>query len=371
MHRIISCHSTVRDVWRVLHPDSSLGTVEDDLERARRRPVPTAQYNIQENGATSNTVYNTWRWPKSQQKLLGPGRQNKWPEISPETPDPNGKRLDYIFASSGLIENEFPSRAWVVHDARVGMMDRHPELGCSLSDHFSVEATLILHHADPTPSSSSDSHPHRSRSANQRRSPVPHPTAAASLAETHGTEIPDLDLQNGVYLQSPTTSETHLPPTRPRDPNAPLNSSYAAQLQVAGQPICYLPSSTYDDILTEIHAYMARERFQRRWRGIHFGTWVVVTMICYIGVWWTPRYVSFILMVLSSLGLAAGVVDGLIALLFVGSEIRALKEFEWEIMNAKANATGSGAARYEEAQGGGGDETNGEKNWREERVGQS
>ncbi|KAF7514695.1 hypothetical protein G7054_g15084 [Neopestalotiopsis clavispora] len=104
-------------------------------------------------------------------------------------------------------------------------------------------------------------------------------------------------------------------------------------------------------MLEEIRAYMARERFQRRWRGIHFGTWLIVTVICYIGVWWTPHYVAFILMVLSSLGLVAGVVDGLIALLFVGSEMRALKEFEWEIENVRTYAV---AAERGGTGGGGG-----------------
>jgi len=35
------------------------------------------------------------------------------------------------------------------------------------------------------------------------------------------------------------------------------------------------------------------------------------------------------------LGLSAGVIDGLMGGLFVGSELRALKEFQWEITNAR------------------------------------
>jgi len=46
------------------------------------------------------------------------------------------------------------------------------------------------------------------------------------------------------------------------------------------------------------------------------------------------NYVSFILILVSSLGLMAGTVDGLIGGLFVGSELRALAEFEWEVRNA-------------------------------------
>ncbi len=86
---------------------------------------------------------------------------------------------------------------------------------------------------------------------------------------------------------------------------------------------------------------MAREHSQRRWRGTHFAAWLAVALGCYVAVWFSPHnYVAFILMLLCSLGLVAGTVDGLIALLFMGSEIRALKEFEWEIMNAKVAASG-------------------------------
>jgi sphingomyelin phosphodiesterase 2 len=60
---------------------------------------------------------------------------------------------------------------------------------------------------------------------------------------------------------------------------------------------------------------------------------------CLIGVWWVPHnYVSFILMLLSSVGLSVGVIDGLMGFLFVGSELRALREFEWEIVSAKMKA---------------------------------
>ena len=40
-------------------------------------------------------------------------------------------------------------------------------------------------------------------------------------------------------------------------------------------------------------------------------------------------------MLLSTVGFGTGMLDGLIGGLFVGSEMRALKEFEWEIGNAK------------------------------------
>lgn len=58
-----------------------------------------------------------------------------------------------------------------------------------------------------------------------------------------------------------------------------------------------------------------------------------------MGIWWAPyQGVAFTLALLSTLNLAAGIIDGLIGGLFMSAEIRALKEFEWEIGNAKAIA---------------------------------
>lgn len=58
------------------------------------------------------------------------------------------------------------------------------------------------------------------------------------------------------------------------------------------------------------------------------------------------------LLLLSSLGLVAGCVDGLMALLFFrGSEQRALKEYEWELRNARALAGGGGQGTVEEVGG--------------------
>lgn len=81
----------------------------------------------------------------------------------------------------------------------------------------------------------------------------------------------------------------------------------------------------------------------------HFVLSVFVTIGCFIAVWWSPRnYVAFILMLVSTLGLGTGIIDGLIGGLFVGSEIRALKEFEWEIVNARAVVGGEPSGLVEE-----------------------
>lgn len=261
-HQLITAHAPVQDAWRVLHPDSSLGAADDEVERSRGREIPNVQYNITENGATCDSAMNSWRWSKQLQKQVFNGENII---VDLKTSDPNAKRLDYIFVGNGLKPTDPHSLSWQVKSMKLGMVDRHPSIGCSLSDHFSVEATISRSYA------------------------------------AHG--------QNGT---SP-----------PHSHQAPSNSNL-------------LPPATYTTILSMIGSYTLRERTQRRWRLTHFLLSVGVSVGCLTAIWWAPLpFVSFLLALLSTLGLVAGVVDGLIGGLFVGSEIRALKEFEWEIRTAR------------------------------------
>lgn len=315
-YRIICDLTPARDAWRVLHPDSSLGPADRDLERARRRPIPTAEFNITENGVTSNSVYNTWRWSKSQQRSLGPGRDPM--SVPADSPDKRGQRIDYIFISSGSLPH-LGGSGWVIKDARVGMIERHPQLQCSLSDHFSVHATLGFH--------------------------VPQPASSASSSNDQGTEVDAEGVDRGTYLDSPTSSEFR---------NIRTRASYDGQLRDASMLSNGLPVSTYEEILTLIKEYRSREETQRQWRGVHFFFWVLVVVVSYVAVWFIPNYGAFIFLFLCTLGLLAGTVDGLLSLLFFNSELRALKEFEWEILNAKARASGAVGLTHEDD----------EKSWR-------
>lgn len=287
-HRLISTHAPVKDTWRVLHPESSIGAAVDPVEMARERPIPSADYNVLENGATCDGVFNTWRWNKGQQERLGPGKPAI--EIAGNTMDPKAKRLDYIFASNGESHNG-GGGGWIVHSSKVGMIERHPTLQCSLSDHFSVETRLVWQSADIQ------------------------------------QKDEELIVNGNVYPPSQTTLEhSHT--------NAPFIDSTG-----------YLPVETYDEILAMIAKYTMRERQQRRLRLSHFVLSVLVSVGCFVAIWFSPRnFVAFLLNLLSTLGLGAGIIDGLIGGLFVGSEIRALKEFEWEIRNARMAA---GAAEVE------------------------
>lgn len=251
-HRLILGNAPVRDVWGVLHPDSSIGAAVDKVERERGRPVPDAEFNLVENGATCDSRLNTWRWSKEQWNRAGKGVDVC--AVDRKAEDPRAKRLDYIFVGGGVRGH--PEMKWRVESARISMTELHPELACSLSDHFAVEAVV----------------------------------------------------------------------SRSNDP---------AQGAVA--PNAALTPDTYDLILDMIYKYGQRERSQRRWGLAHFILSVLVSIGCFVGVWWTGHlpYVAFILVVVSTLNFGAGILDGLIGGLFVSSELRALKEFEWEVRNAK------------------------------------
>jgi sphingomyelin phosphodiesterase 2 len=260
-HKIVEKHGRALDAWRIHHPDSSIGAAIDAVEKTRGVPIPDAAYNLSENGATCDSVLNTWRWDKGQQHRLTKGETIT---VDPSTTDPRAKRLDYIFFADALKE-------YSVKSINVGMTMRHPTLQTSLSDHFSVEATLEKAAQSPF---------------------ADHPKRLANM------------LTSGELDRSD-----------------------------------YLPVETYDSILAMINSYDARERRQRRLRLSHFSVQLTVAIGCLVAVWWSPRnFVAFLLMLLSTLGLSAGVIDGLIGGLFVGSELRALKEFEWDIKNARGVA---------------------------------
>lgn len=260
-HEIITTHAPVQDAWKFLHPDSSLGAATDPVEANRGRQVPTAIFNIDENGTSCDSVLNTWRWSKAQQKRLCRGYKIL---LDGKTLDPAAKRLDYIFLGNGVRPQGGPHNPlWQVQSIELGMIDRHPSLYFSLSDHFSIEATICRSVADTIPYPSSPYHP------------------------------------------------AHLLPT------------------------------TYDEILSMISSYNLRERKQRRWRLAHFIASIVIFFGCLVATWWSPRpFVSVVLILVSTLSFGAGVVDGLIGGLFVGSELRAMKEFEWEVQNAKDKVEG-------------------------------
>jgi len=242
---------------------------------------------------------------------------------------------------------------------------RHPELGCSLSDHFAIEATLSFRPLTPTPSHSETNvnsngalHPPKLSSSNTTAIPradseiivddirltkvdrIDNDNDSRLDARTMSTHIPTYALQNGTFLNIPNSPSPRpsVDYTRSSPTMKQFDAQHLSHVNTDDSPA--FPISAYDEILSVVHKYDRRERAQIRWRARHFFASVAVLIACLVGVWFNPyNYLSFILILVSSLGLVAGTIDGLLALLFFKSELRALKEFQWEVMNAK-NAIG-------------------------------
>jgi sphingomyelin phosphodiesterase 2 len=316
-HRLITLHSPVHDVWRHLHPNSSIGAAADAVERARKKPIPSAEYNIRENGATCDGIYNTWRWSKEDR-----GKLRRGPVMVDGTsPDPLAKRLDYIFVGDGSYASSTAWK-WTIESAKVSMTERHPTLHCSLSDHFAVEAVIRRESQEPVQHDASTI----VGDGDDQSSFLPIQRHGGSLRPG----LASLQSSGSLSAASPWSPKKELKSFQP-DTFPPTR----------GRPTDM--SNLYDQILSMISVYTVRERFQRRMRLGHFLVSLVVAISCLTGIWWSPRpFVSFIMCLISTLCLAGGVVDGLIGGLFVSSELRSLKEFEWEIRTARRIALGMG-----------------------------
>ncbi|KAI5301775.1 phospholipase C type enzyme, partial [Ascosphaera atra] len=254
-HQVITTLAPVKDVWKEIHPDSSVGAAEDAVEKARKQPVPTAEYNIKHNGASCDGPFNTWRWPKKEQKKLRYGNI----ETDGSQPDPKGKRLDYIFIGDTRYNLAYE---WVVQDVKLGMMERHPTLHCSLSDHFSIEATIV-------------------RSTSHEDIEAKDPRRSTELKAKKPTlEVPANPERNRA-TSSDTLREINDVDMPPRA-NTATDRAHAEEM--------------YNHILRHIEKYVARERFQRRFRIGNFFLGLLVAIGCFIAEWWSPRdFVAFIL----------------------------------------------------------------------------
>lgn len=315
-HQLITTHAPVEDVWRVLHPESSLGAASQPAEKERRRETPNVVYNLRENGATCDSALNTWRWSKQQQKALSNGDDVT---VDLKMPDPRAKRLDYIFFGKVFSQSSASQSQWRIQSAKVGMTDRHPTLNCSLSDHFSVEATIFR------------------GSESQMTGPATVPDRSSAHEQTSDTALQILtnsSLHPTLYTSyNPSPTSSILPPLLARTPSP--SNPHPTQPSLSSMSAS-LPSKVYSEILDIVSAYRAREHRQRRLRLSHFLASILISVICFIAIWWSSHAgISFMLVFISTLNFGAGVIDGLIGGLFVSSELRALKEFAWEIAKAQ------------------------------------
>ena len=282
------------DVWRILHPDSSLGPSDHPPQAARNLEVPSVKYNITLNGATSDNFTNTWRWSPAEQKRQYRTRSPRALRIiSDKELDPNGKRLDYIFyghrplatyASNydSKTENTAQQR-WMIANAHVGMMQLHPTLNCSLSDHYSVHATFSL---QMQPSEQS----------------LPPPSTPLLTAELN-------TILNLFPLSFPQAS-----------------------------PSSSAPYPLY------------RHEAVRKW-FYSFPLFLIILPACLIGVWFTPNYGSFLLLLLSTLmGLVGIVFGGLIGWMWGRIEERSWRELTSEVLNEMMMAKQTEEKKFLESQ---------------------
>ncbi|KAI5820306.1 Endonuclease/exonuclease/phosphatase [Pyronema omphalodes] len=265
-HRLISTHGLVSDSWLSAYPETP------DIHP----PGATAQYNIQTMGATCDSVLNTWRMPG---ETLPP----------PDTVDPHGKRLDYVFHSPKTSS---------VKSIRVGMtepMDMPSQTGgkggagrcCTLSDHFSVEVQLALA-------------PNYEQQLALSNAKNPTPLAMGDLMEIAGAA---------------------------RAQEASLTNQTGSM-----EDEKYLPLNIIDEIFSVTREYKAREVREKFWRIAHFWASVAVLIALHVAAWWTHYPgVSFLVTLLAWVVAVTGTLDGLIGFIFTGSELRALTEFEEEM----------------------------------------
>jgi sphingomyelin phosphodiesterase 2 len=282
-HVLVESRGGVQDVWRLVKPASSIGASVDPPEKERRtrlneEETPNVDTSLQEHGHTCDSVLNTWRWDKAHQKELAKGRDRK---VLSTDADPKAKRLDYIFFN-GI------GKGWTVTDVKVALTERHPTLLCSLSDHFAVHATVERSHIMSVK-----------------------PVKVEAHAVLNDTNAQDPNLEVADFDDKDFDKAISAQPTQGR----------------VGQDF-------YHDILRMVEKYKLRERRQRRNGLIHFVGTALTSIGCFVAVWWSPRnYVAFILLLLSTFGIMSGTLSGLIGGLFVGTELRALAEFEWEVRN--------------------------------------
>jgi sphingomyelin phosphodiesterase 2 len=217
------------------------------------------------------------------------------------------------------------------------MTKRHPLLDVSLSDHFSVHATLKLEASPSNPQSGLGAPANPCAQGGTRPSPA-----------DDAITVDDCIVRSGAFLHttnSPSASEVNLPDAASGHQGRPHQSHHIPISVSPADSQLGFSSSSYDEVLAAIRRYRARELRQRRWRAVHFFASLFIGAACLVGLCFSPHnWVAFILALVAVVSVAAGCIDGLLALLFFNAELRAMSEFEWEIEHARASALSIGGA---------------------------
>ncbi|KAI0885971.1 Endonuclease/exonuclease/phosphatase [Annulohypoxylon maeteangense] len=277
--------------------------------------------NVQ-SGVTYGSPYNTWMWTRAQRAryLRQPGAPVSELGFPAGVGREQVMRIDYVLANVtprylkdieiGPYTDRFGSGkdtggtskvdqgrgVWTVKSAKVGMVDRHPVLGCSLSDHFSVETTLAFQKIGKgVPISRQLSN--EPRGADHR--------AFTGLKEDAGSETHVQELQGALELG-----------------------------ELPGEP------NTIELLDEIIHVLGENSKIlQQRswWRRARLGVAGIVLAGSLVGVWvvGVPGWARFLLALAGALASACAAVDAWAGISLYPTETAALEEFEWEVKNAK------------------------------------
>lgn len=288
-HRLFQHTAGLRDSWQDLH-----GEFEGGPE-AMGQLAPEDQIALA--GTTCDSQLNTWRADRQRHEA---------------------KRLDYIF-----YDPKYASPL----DCRVSFVEPIAGIG-SVSDHFAVEATLLI-----------------SNIINGVATTSPNPFASNMNLRAAATASSDANASSQSSMSS-LDPPHQIQQLSNRRSGLQHNMSYAPPGNGAPGSIHKVQTTTssatrdelrllYSDILELIEEYKPTSILQARLRNYHFIASVIILIGILIAVWWgaahNRAYVGFIFILVTIAVAITGLLDGLIGFLFGRNEWRALLEFQSEV----------------------------------------
>lgn len=94
-----------------------------------------------------------------------------------------------------------------------------------------------------------------------------------------------------------------------------------------------LPLADYEQIMNTIQEYLPTANAQKFYRTLHFFVSIGLLVALHIGIFWVKKgWGGFIMMLAATLIGVTGVTDGMMGFLFGRNELRALKQFQEEVL---------------------------------------
>ncbi|KAI1505462.1 DNase I-like protein [Biscogniauxia marginata] len=297
-----------------------------------QRGVTTQNEEISiRDGATYGSPYNTWMWTRDQRRRYLEQLDIPHDELILPTDASHSEaiRIDYVLANvaplpldkdkddsavnpslSKVGSEEEPDITnnnvthgdglWTVKTAKVGMLDRHPTLGCSLSDHFSVEVTLMFGHAQRESATTSQ------ELFDESSSP------SSNVSTSH---------RNGKH----SDYHSHVPQHVSEDITSPTRESLGGTKD----------DGVLDEMLHVLSSYQSVRQKRAWWARVRLGVLSVVSIGSLVGVGLIDGFgwARSLLALAGILASCFAVLDACRRLLFDLAEGAALRELEWEVRN--------------------------------------